>query len=65
MILPDDKTRLQELINAAAFVEVFECDDKKKDCGIGGAMSAPAFWDDQENARKVGSENNRLKQTVC
>ena len=27
-------------------------------------MSAPAFWDDQANARKVGSESNRLKQTV-
>ena len=28
-------------------------------------MSAPAFWDDQANARKVGSEGNRLKQTVA
>ena len=27
-------------------------------------MSAPSFWDDQANARKIGSENNRLKQTV-
>ena len=27
-------------------------------------MPAPSVWDDQETARKVGSENNRLKQTV-
>ena len=27
-------------------------------------MSAPTFWDDQNEARKVSSEVNRLKQTV-
>ena len=43
-----------------------ECDDKKvKIAELEEQMSSPSFWDDQENARKVGSENNRLKQTVA
>ena len=37
---------------------------KKKIAELEDAMSAPSFWDDQDTARKVGSENNRLKQTV-
>ena len=42
-----------------------ECDEKKKKIAeLEEAMSAPSFWDDQDTARKVGSENNRLKQTV-
>ena len=27
-------------------------------------MSSPSFWDDQDEARKVSSEVNRLKQIV-
>ena len=66
MILPDDKTRLQELIKRTQDLWKFlECDEKKqKISDLEVEMSAPAFWDDQANARKVGSESNRLKQTV-
>ena len=66
MILPDDKTRLQELIKRTQHLWKFlECDEKKKKISyLEEEMSAPAFWDDQANARKVGSESNRLKQTV-
>ena len=66
MILPDDKTRLQELIKRTQHLWKFlECDEKKqKISDLEVEMSAPAFWDDQANARKVGSESNRLKQTV-
>ena len=67
MILPDDKARLQVLIKRTQHLWKFlECDDKKvKIAELEEQMSSPAFWDDQENARKVGSENNRLKQTVA
>ena len=66
MILPDDKTRLQELIKRTQHLWKFlECDEKKRKISdLEVEMSAPAFWDDQANARKVGSESNRLKQTV-
>ena len=66
MILPDDKSSLQELIKRTRHLWKFlECEDKKnKIADLGLEMSAPAFWDDQANARKVGSESNRLKQTV-
>ena len=66
MILPDDKTRLQELIKRTQHLWKFlECDEKKKKISdLEVEMSAPAFWDDQANAGKVGSESNRLKQTV-
>jgi len=66
MILPEDKTRLQELIKRTNHLWKFlECDEKKaKIAQLEEQMSAPAFWDDQAEARKVGSENNRLKQTV-
>ena len=67
MILPDDKARLQVLIKRTQHLWKFlECDEKKvKITELEEQMSSPAFWDDQENARKVGSENNRLKQTVA
>ena len=66
MILPEDKTRLQELIKRTNHLWKFlECDEKrKKILELEEQMSAPSFWDDQANARKIGSENNRLKQTV-
>ena len=66
MILPDDKSSLQELIKRTRHLWKFlECEDKKnKIADLELEMSAPAFWDDQANARKVGSESNRLKQTV-
>ena len=54
MILPDDKARLQVLIKRTQHLWKFlECDDKKLKLRIGGAMSSPAFWDDQENAEKL------------
>ena len=66
MIIPEDKTKLQALIKRTNHLWKFlECDEKKKKIAeLEDAMSAPSFWDDQEKARKVGSENNRLKQTV-
>ena len=66
MILPDDKSRLQELIKRTQHLWKFlECDKKKRKIEeLENEMSAPSFWDDQANARKVGSESNRLKQTV-
>ena len=66
MILPEDKSKLQALIKRTTHLWKFlECDEKKeKIAELEEAMSAPSFWDDQEKARKVGSENNRLKQTV-
>mgnify|MGYP001411642553 CR=1 FL=1 len=66
MILSDDKTRLEVLIKRTKHLRKFlECDDKKiKIAELEDEMSSPSFWDDQDKARKVGSENNRLKQTV-
>ena len=66
MILPDDKSRLQELIKRTQHLWKFlECDEKKRKIEeLENEMSTPSFWDDQANARKVGSESNRLKQTV-
>jgi peptide chain release factor 2 len=66
MILPEDKTKLQTLIKRTNHLWKFlDCDEKKKKIAeLEDAMSAPSFWDDQDTARKVGSENNRLKQTV-
>jgi len=66
MISPEDKTRLQALIKRTDHLWRFlECDEKKKKIAeLEEAMSSPSFWDDQDTARKVGSENNRLKQTV-
>jgi peptide chain release factor 2 len=67
MILPEDKAKLQSLIKRTDHLWKFlECDEKKKKIAeLEEAMSSPSFWDDQDTARKVGSENNRLKQTVC
>ena len=57
---------MQALIKRTTHLWKFlECDEKKKTIAeLEEAMSAPSFWDDQGKARKVGSENNRLKQTV-
>ena len=66
MILPEEKTRLVELQKRTNHLWKFlECDEKKiKIADLESEMSTPSFWDDQEKARKIGSENNRLKQTV-
>ena len=66
MIIPEDKTRMQELVKRTNHLWKFlECDEKKNQIAeFEEEMSAPSFWDDQDKARKVGSENNRLKQTV-
>jgi peptide chain release factor 2 len=66
MILPEDKTSLHALIKRTNHLWKFlECDEKKKKIAeLEEAMSSPSFWEDQDTARKIGSENNRLKQTV-
>ena len=66
MILPEDKTSLHALIKRTNHLWKFlECDEKKRKIAeLEEAMSSPSFWEDQDNARKIGSENNRLKQTV-
>ena len=65
MILPEDKTRLNALIKKTNHLWKFlECDDKKtKIIDLENAMSSPSFWDDQ-GAKRISSEANRLKQTV-
>jgi len=66
MILPEDKTSLHALIKRTNHLWKFlECDEKKRKIAeLEEAMSSPSFWEDQDTARKIGSENNRLKQTV-
>ena len=66
MILPDDKSRLQDLIKKTTHLWKFlDCDEKKKAIlELESLMSAPTFWDDQTEAKRVSSEANRLKQTV-
>ena len=66
MILPDDKTRLQELIKKTNHLWKFlDCDAKKTNSfRIRGNYVFPHFWDDQTEAKRVSSEANRLKQTV-
>ena len=66
MILPDDKSRLQELIKKTRHLWKFlDCDEKKKAIfELEELMSSPTFWDDQTEAKRVSSEANRLKQTV-
>ena len=66
MIIPEDKSRMQELVKRTNHLWKFlKCDEKKVQIAkFEQEMSAPSFWDDQDKARKVGSENNRLKQTV-
>ena len=66
MILPEDKTRLQELIKKTANLWKFlDCDEKKKTIlDLENTMSLPSFWDKQTEAKRVSSEANRLKQTV-
>jgi peptide chain release factor 2 len=66
MIIPEDKTRMQELVKRTNHLWKFlKCDEKKVQIAeFEQEMATPSFWDDQDKARKVGSENNRLKQTV-
>ena len=66
MILPDDKSRMQELIKKTNHLWKFlDCDSKKQTVlELEETMSSPSFWDDQTEAKRVSSEANRLKQTV-
>ena len=66
MISPEDKTEMEALVKRTGHLWKFlDCDGKKKEIGqLEERMSAPTFWDDQNEARKVSSELNRLKQTV-
>jgi peptide chain release factor 2 len=66
MILPEDKTRLQELIKKTRHLWKFlDCDEKKKSIlELEETMSSPTFWNNQKEAKRVSSEANRLKQTV-
>ena len=66
MILPDDKSRLLELIKKTNHLWKFlDCDAKKQNVfELEETMSSPSFWDDQTEAKRVSSEANRLKQTV-
>lgn len=66
MISPEDKTEMEALVKRTGHLWKFlDCDGKKEEIGqLEERMSAPTFWDDQNEARKVSSELNRLKQTV-
>jgi peptide chain release factor 2 len=66
MILPEDKTRLQKLTKKTRHLWRFlDCDKKKKAIlELEDAMSSPSFWNDQNEAKRVSSEANQLKQTV-
>ncbi|MFP6900652.1 MAG: peptide chain release factor 2 [Opitutales bacterium] len=66
MIIPEDKTKMQELVKRAGYLwRYLDCETKKSEIvTLEERMSAPTFWDDQNEARKVSSEVNRLKQTV-
>mgnify|MGYP001249695186 CR=1 FL=1 len=66
MILPEDKTRLLELIKKTRHLWKFlDCDEKKKSIlELEETMSSPTFWNNQKEAKRVSSEANRLKQTV-
>ena len=66
MILPEDKSRLQDLIKKTIHLWKFlDCEGKKSTIAeLEEKMSSPTFWDDQKEAKRVSSEANRLKQTV-
>lgn len=66
MISPEDKAEMEALVKRTRHLWKFlDCDGKKGEISqLEERMSAPTFWDDQNEARKVSSDVNRLKQTV-
>ncbi len=66
MIVPEDKSRMQDLSKRTGHLWKFlDCDGKKEEVAtLEERMAQPTFWDDQNEARKVSSEANRLKQSV-
>ena len=66
MIVPEDKSRMQDLSKRTGHLWKFlDCDGKKGEVAtLEERMAQPTFWDDQNEARKVSSEANRLKQSV-
>ncbi|MBL62722.1 MAG: peptide chain release factor 2 [Opitutae bacterium] len=66
MITPEDKVQMQELEKRAGYLwRYLDCEGKKTEIDeLEQRMSSPTFWDDQDEARKVSSEVNRLKQLV-
>ncbi|MFP6887046.1 MAG: peptide chain release factor 2 [Opitutales bacterium] len=66
MITPEEKAQVQGLAKRTSHLWKFlDCDGKKNEVAkLEERMSSPTFWDDQNEARKVSSEVNRLKQTV-
>ncbi len=66
MITPEEKAQVQGLAKRTSHLWKFlDCDGKKNEvANLEERMSLPTFWDDQNEARKVSSEVNRLKQTV-
>ncbi len=66
MIIPEDKARMQDLAKRTKHLWKFlDCDAKKVEvANLEEHMSAPTFWDDQNEARRVSSKVNRLKQSV-
>ena len=65
MIVPEDKSRMQDLSKRTGHLWKFlDCDGKKEEVAtLEERMAQPTFWDDQNEARKVSSEANRLKQS--
>ena len=66
MITPEEKAELQTLLKRTNHLWSFlECDAKKISIvEMEEQMSSPTFWDDQNEAKRVSSECNRLKQIV-
>ena len=66
MITPEEKAELQTLLKRTNHLWSFlECDAKKISIvEMEEQMSSPTFWDDQNKAKRVSSECNRLKQIV-
>ena len=66
MITSEEKAQVQGLAKRTDHLwEFLDCDGKKNEiANLEERMSLPTFWDDQNEARKVSSEVNRLKQTV-
>ena len=58
MIIPEDKARMQDLAKRTKHLWKFlDCDAKKVEvANLEEHMSAPTFWDDQNEARRVSSE---------
>ena len=66
MITPEEKAELQTLLKRTNHLWSFlKCDAKKISIvEMEEQMSSPTFWDNQNEAKRVSSECNRLKQIV-